>query len=70
MEITLNNSKEIFREAELTVADLIRLKNFTFKLRKMKGIRFLSKMGMMLSFCILLAVADRIEANKSGLLIR
>jgi thiamine biosynthesis protein ThiS len=32
MEITLNNSKEIFREAELTVADLIRLKNFTFKL--------------------------------------
>lgn len=32
MEITLNNNKEIFQEENLTVADLIRIKNFTFKL--------------------------------------
>jgi sulfur carrier protein len=32
MEITLNNTKEIIREENLTVADLIRIKNFTFRL--------------------------------------
>lgn len=32
MEIILNNSKEIIQEENITVADLIRIKNFTFKL--------------------------------------
>lgn len=32
MEIILNNEKEIFQEENITVADLIRIKNFTFKL--------------------------------------
>ena len=32
MEITLNNNKEIIKEENITVADLIRIKNFTFKL--------------------------------------
>ena len=32
MEITLNNNKEIIAEENITVADLIRIKNFTFKL--------------------------------------
>jgi thiamine biosynthesis protein ThiS len=32
MEITLNNNKEIFLEDNITVADLIRIKNFTFRL--------------------------------------
>lgn len=32
MEITLNNTKETFQEDNLTVADIIRIKNFTFKL--------------------------------------
>ena len=32
MTITLNNSKETLAEESLTVADLIRIKNFTFKL--------------------------------------
>jgi sulfur carrier protein len=32
MEIILNNTKEIIQEQNITVADLIRIKNFTFKL--------------------------------------
>jgi thiamine biosynthesis protein ThiS len=32
MEITLNNNKELIQEENITVADLIRLKNFTFRL--------------------------------------
>jgi thiamine biosynthesis protein ThiS len=32
MEITLNNHKEIIAEDNITMADLIRIKNFTFKL--------------------------------------
>lgn len=32
MEITLNNTKEIILEENITVADLIRIKNFTFRL--------------------------------------
>ena len=32
MEITLNNTKEVIQEESITVADLIRIKNFTFKL--------------------------------------
>jgi thiamine biosynthesis protein ThiS len=32
MEIILNNTKEIISEDNLTVADLIRIKNFTFRL--------------------------------------
>ena len=32
MEITLNNNKEVIQEENITVADLIRIKNFTFKL--------------------------------------
>jgi thiamine biosynthesis protein ThiS len=32
MEITLNNTKEVIQEENITVADLIRIKNFTFKL--------------------------------------
>jgi thiamine biosynthesis protein ThiS len=32
MEITLNNTKEIIAEEDISVADLIRIKNFTFKL--------------------------------------
>jgi sulfur carrier protein len=32
MEITLNNNQEIFQEESFTVADLIKIKNFTFKL--------------------------------------
>jgi sulfur carrier protein len=32
MEIILNNTKEIIKEENITVADLIRIKNFTFKL--------------------------------------
>jgi sulfur carrier protein len=32
MEITLNNTKEIISEENITIADLIRIKNFTFRL--------------------------------------
>lgn len=32
MEITLNNTKEIISEENISVADLIRIKNFTFRL--------------------------------------
>jgi thiamine biosynthesis protein ThiS len=32
MEITLNNNREVILEENITVADLIRIKNFTFKL--------------------------------------
>jgi len=32
MEIKLNNNIETFQEDSLTVADLIRIKNFTFRL--------------------------------------
>ena len=32
MEITLNNNKEIIQEENISVAELIRIKNFTFKL--------------------------------------
>jgi sulfur carrier protein len=32
MEIILNNSKETIQEEGITVADLIRIKNFSFKL--------------------------------------
>ena len=32
MEITLNNNIEIIREENITVADLIRIRNFTFRL--------------------------------------
>jgi sulfur carrier protein len=32
MEITLNNNIEIILEENITVADLIRIKNFTFKM--------------------------------------
>lgn len=32
MEITLNNNKEILPDEEMTVADLIRIRNFTFKM--------------------------------------
>jgi thiamine biosynthesis protein ThiS len=32
MEITLNNNKETIQEENITVAELIRIKNFTFKL--------------------------------------
>ena len=32
MEITLNNTKEVLKEENITVADLIRIKNYTFKL--------------------------------------
>jgi len=32
MEITLNNTKEVIQEENITVAELIRIKNFTFKL--------------------------------------
>ncbi len=32
MEITLNNNKEVIQEENISVADLIRIKNFTFKL--------------------------------------
>jgi len=32
MEITLNNNKDIIPGDDITVADLIRIKNFTFKL--------------------------------------
>ncbi len=32
MEIILNNNKEILEEENLSVADLIRIKNFTFRL--------------------------------------
>ena len=32
MEITLNNTKEIIQEDNISVADLIRIKNFTFRL--------------------------------------
>lgn len=32
MEITLNNNKETFQEEKLTVADIIRIRNFTFRL--------------------------------------
>jgi sulfur carrier protein len=32
MEIILNNTREIIPEENITVADLIRIKNFTFKL--------------------------------------
>jgi sulfur carrier protein len=32
MEIILNNTKEIIQEDNITIADLIRIKNFTFRL--------------------------------------
>ena len=32
MEITLNNNKEIFPEENISIADLIRIKNFSFRL--------------------------------------
>ena len=32
MEITLNNTKEIISEENITVADLIRIRNFTFRM--------------------------------------
>ena len=32
MEIILNNTKEIIQEENISVADLIRIKNFTFRL--------------------------------------
>lgn len=32
MEIILNNNREIIQEEKVTVADLIRIKNFTFRL--------------------------------------
>ena len=32
MEITLNNTKEIIAEDKVSVADLIRIRNFTFKM--------------------------------------
>ena len=32
MEITLNNNTEIIKEENITIADLIRIKNYTFKL--------------------------------------
>lgn len=32
MEIILNNTKEIIPEENISVADLIRIKNFTFRL--------------------------------------
>jgi sulfur carrier protein len=32
MEITLNNNKETVLEDNISIADLIRIKNFTFKL--------------------------------------
>ena len=32
MEIILNNTKEVFSEENITIADLIRIKNFTFRL--------------------------------------
>jgi thiamine biosynthesis protein ThiS len=32
MEITLNNNKETVQEEHISVADLIRIKNYTFKL--------------------------------------
>jgi thiamine biosynthesis protein ThiS len=32
MEITLNNTKEIIPEENITISDLIRIKNYTFKL--------------------------------------
>jgi thiamine biosynthesis protein ThiS len=32
MEITLNNNIELIQEESITVADLIRIKNYTFKL--------------------------------------
>jgi len=32
MEITLNNRKETIPDGDITVADLIRFKNFTFRL--------------------------------------
>jgi thiamine biosynthesis protein ThiS len=32
MEITLNNTKEIIPEENISVADLIRVKNFTFRM--------------------------------------
>jgi sulfur carrier protein len=32
MEITLNNNKEIISEENISVADLIRIRNFTFRM--------------------------------------
>jgi sulfur carrier protein len=32
MEITLNNNKEIIPEENISVADLIRIRNYTFKM--------------------------------------
>ena len=32
MEIVLNNEREIIPEGNITVADLIRIKNFTFRM--------------------------------------
>lgn len=32
MEITLNNTKEIILEENISVADLIRIRNFTFRM--------------------------------------
>jgi sulfur carrier protein len=32
MEITLNNNKDLIAEENISVADLIRIRNFTFKM--------------------------------------
>jgi sulfur carrier protein len=32
MEITLNNNKELIQEDNVSVADLIRIKNYTFRM--------------------------------------
>jgi len=32
MKITLNNTQEVFQEESISVADLIKIKNFTFRL--------------------------------------
>ncbi len=32
MKITLNNREEVFDKAQLTIAEIIKLKNFTFRL--------------------------------------
>lgn len=36
MEITLNNNIEVFTGESLTIADIIRIKNFTFRLLVIK----------------------------------
>ncbi|MEA3496246.1 MAG: sulfur carrier protein ThiS [Bacteroidota bacterium] len=36
MEITLNNRKETFEQDELTIDELLKIKNFTFKMLVIK----------------------------------